>query len=87
MTQSRVTVLFALSIRLREAILIRTRTFAGLLATVATVAALMVPVSASAKTISLTPTPLDGLICGLVGTGGGSLLGGVLVALNIKICQ
>ncbi len=58
-----------------------------MLATAAVVVGMMVPAGASAKTIELSPTPLDGLVCSLVGTGNGSLLGGALVALNIRVCQ
>ena len=72
----------------REAILIRTqRAFVGLLATVATVVALMVPAGAQAKTLDLPLAPLDAILCPLVGTGSGSLIGGALLALNIRVCE
>jgi hypothetical protein len=67
--------------------MIRTyRSFAALLATVATVAALMVvPASSSAKTLELSLPQLGEIVCPIVGNGTGGL-NGVLLALNIRIC-
>jgi ribose/xylose/arabinose/galactoside ABC-type transport system permease subunit len=67
--------------------MIRTqRSFAALLATVATVCALMVPASASAdKTLQIDVSSLGAIVCPIVGTGTGGL-NGVLLALKLRIC-
>jgi hypothetical protein len=72
----------------REAYMIRTyRSFAGLLATVATVAALMVvPATSSAdKTLQISVPSLGAIVCPILGNGTGSV-NGVLIALNLRIC-
>jgi hypothetical protein len=64
------------------------RSLVGLLATVATVAALMVvPATSSAdKTLEVDASPLGPVACPILGTGTGNLVGGVLVAFHYRIC-
>jgi hypothetical protein len=62
------------------------RSFAGLMATAAAVVALTVPATSSATTATIDLTPLGPLVCGLTGGGTGSLSGGLLLALNLRVC-
>jgi hypothetical protein len=69
--------------------MIRTyRSLVGLLATVAAVTALMVvPATSSAdKTLQIDVSPLGPIVCPLVGTGTGNLVGGALLAYHYRIC-